>query len=259
MRIAIIFFILVTGFSCTQKEKLNLVVTRDEQGKITSEVHYINDTIKHGLAKYYYTNGDISREIEYVNGVREGWFKHYKPGGILENKIHYRNGLQDGPTYWYYNNGAIESKGNWLEDKPYGSSNFFYPSGKIKYYQCRDFAGNVLYLVKWDEHGYKIKEEGVVFSPEFYVSNHDSANTLLANQEVVIQITVAEPPETKATIWMGEINENLKELLIENNTAKYKCIYPQAGNYRLVTIGEIKDKEGVILKRDSITTDFIVR
>lgn len=257
------FLLLAVVVACTQKEKTNLIVTKDRQGNIVSEIHYIKDSLKHGLARYYYPNGDISHEIEYANGVREGFYKHYKSGKILEQKAYYKKGMAEGKSSRYYDNGAIRSLSNWVSGKEYGSTYFYYANSKIEMYHCSDFSESLFFLIKWDQQGKKTKEEGVVFSPNFYFENADTANAFTVNQESIIRITVADPPETTSKLWMGEVTaegkvENFKELPIEKNTATYKRTFTKAGKYTLTTVGEIKDKNGKVIKEDRVTTDIRV-
>jgi hypothetical protein len=264
MRNLIICFVFVGFIRCSEKDNTKLVVTRDKSGRITSEVPYLNDTLKHGLVKYYYENGDIKNEVEYSYGKREGWRKFYEPGKVLKSRIHFKDGIRDGQSYRYYDNNKLESFSYWMKGEQYGSIYFYYPSGQIEKYRCNDFFGNVVYVIQWDEKGSKTREEGVVFSPEFHVIGIDSTNTARVSQEVTIEITVAEPPGTKTTIWMGELVsgekiEGLEKLAIENNTAIYKRTFTQPGKYRLVTSGEIKSEDGILLNEYSVTKDFIVK
>ncbi len=247
-------------------------VTKDGDGNLQSEINYINDTIMQGVAKYYYypkPANVLKDEIDYNMGIKDGWQKHYRENGTLESNVHYKNGLADGLDYRYYEDGTkIKSENHWLKGKQYGVGKWYYKNGQLETFNVSDFYNNVLYVIQYDEQGNKTKEDGVVFSPKFtafYTSASDSTqtpirdNTVKANKEITTQITVAQPPQTKTTIRMGELNKrNMVELPIEVYTATYTQTYPKSGKYTLVTIGEIKDLKGNILKRDSITTAIVV-
>jgi hypothetical protein len=247
----------------------SFVVTKDGDGNLQSEIHYINDTVMHGLAKYYYypnPKNVLKDEIEFKNGVKEGWHRHYRKDGTLESKIQWKNNLEDGENYWYYENGILEQKTYRICGKQYGDAYYYYPNGKLKLYNCLNFWGENIYALKFDEQANKIKEEGVVFSPEFVaVYTSDSTQTPIvdngvkASKEIVIKTTVAQPPQTKTIIKMGELNKgNMMELPIENYTATYKQIFTEAGKHILVIVGEIKDLKNNLIKRDSIAVKLNV-
>ena len=47
--------------------------------------------------------------------------------------------------------------------------------------------------------------------------------------------------------------------ILENYTATYNTLFSEKGEHTLLTIGEIKDLQGVLLKRDSVATKLVVR
>ena len=236
----------------------SIIIDRDgPEGHIKSEIPYINDTIIDGTAKYYYYPTDIVKdEIEFNNGVKEGWHKHYKEDGTLESKVQFSNDVQDGETYWYYPDSKIKEHTHWVMGKQYGSAKYYYPNSKLKTYNAIDFYDNTLYVLRYDEQGNKVQDDGVVFSPEYgYVPHRDS---MPINGETFIQIAVAEPPDTKTTIRMGELGKELKELEIKRYTATYQDTFTTVGKHTLVTVGKIYDLEGNLIKRDSVTTEITV-
>jgi antitoxin component YwqK of YwqJK toxin-antitoxin module len=256
MRQLLIATLLCAVVACTQKQRATLIVSKDERGILTSEIYYINDSIKHGLARYYFENGRIQREVEFVNGNREGWDKRYKPNGILERKTYFIGGVAEGEDYVYYDDGTVNTFQHFNNGSGYGSTYFYYPNGKLETYRCTDFFGDVIYVVKWNTTGEKVKEAGVVFSRNFYIDGVDSTAVVRVNQDVAIQVTVAEPPDTKASISMGLITGDgkrkyLEVLSIGNNTANYTHRFSEIGSYDIVTIGELKNKNGSLVRRDS--------
>lgn len=260
--IAVILFLFLNA--CERKRIGNdsFVVTKDGDGNLQSEINYINDTIMHGLAKYYYhpnPKNVLKDEIEFSHGVRAGWYKHYRKDGTLESKTYFKNNLPDGENYWYYENGKPKEETFWIKGKQYGAGKWYYKSGKLETFNVTDFYNSILYVIQYDEQGNKTKEDGVVFSLKFVaVYTSDSTQTPIvddgvkANKEIAIKTTVAQPPQTKTTIRMGELNKNnMMELPIKNYTATYKQTFAEAGKHTLVTVGEIKDLQGNLVKQDS--------
>jgi antitoxin component YwqK of YwqJK toxin-antitoxin module len=245
----------------------SLVVTKNG-GKLQSEIKYIDDTIRHGLAKYYYYPTDILKdEIEFNHGIKEGWHKHYRKDGTLESKVHYKNSLADGMDYRYYEDGVkIQSESFSVKGESYGLAKWYYKNGQLEVLNMTDFSGETFYVIHYDDQGVKIKDGGIVFSRNLFACyTTDSTETPIGSspvhtgKEISIKIPTAQLPETKTTIRMGELNKgSMMELPIENYTATYKTTFSAKGEHQLVTIGEIKDLHGNTIKRDSITTAVTV-
>ncbi|MFN8154893.1 MAG: hypothetical protein U0Y08_11440 [Bacteroidia bacterium] len=266
-----VFFSILFGLTACEQKRIgnnSFVVIEDGEGNLKSEIHYINDTVMHGLAKYYYypnPKNVLKDEIEYQNGRKEGWNKHYNKDGKLESKTHWKNDLPDGANYWYYEDGKLKEETFWIKGQQYGSGKWFYKNGQLETFAVTDFYGKCLYLLNYDSLGKKINEEGVVFSPKF-VTVHTSDTTqtpilddgVKAKKEITIKITVAQPPQTKTTIRMGELNKKLIVLPVENSTATYTQTFNETGKHTLVILGEIKDQQGNIKKHDSTTVDLNV-
>jgi antitoxin component YwqK of YwqJK toxin-antitoxin module len=151
-RYIIIFQLVLLLIYCTRKRVGNdsFVVISDGKGNIASEENYINDTILHGLAKYYYTDAHnknvLKEEIEFKYGLKDGWHKTYRKDGTLESKSHWNNGLQNGMSYWYYENGNIQSESFWLKNKQYGNTQIYYNNKFLENYYSVDYFGNTLYI-----------------------------------------------------------------------------------------------------------------
>jgi len=246
----------------------SLKVTSDGDGNLLSEIHYINDTVMYGIAKYYYyptPKNVLKDEIEFKMGIKNGWQKHFRENGKLESKIHYKNGFQDGQTFWYHENGKLKEESFWKMGKQYGNTNLYYSDGKTENYYSLDFLSNTLYIIKYDSQGKKMKEEGLVFSPKFNVlySNDSTETPITENfvkigKEITIMITVAQPPQTKTKLKVGEQNKKMIELPIENYTGIYRTTFKESKTHTLIVIGEISDLSGNIIKRDSTAINIKV-
>jgi len=259
-KVSLIFFLALL-IACTYKrlDNKSCVVTKDGQGNVQSEIHYINDTTIHGIAKYYYKNGKVKDEINYTNGLKNGIHKTYTREGLLESSIEFKNGIQDGNTYWYHENGKLNSKSLWVNGKAFGDAYYYYDIGVLESYRSFDFEEHNRYLIKYDSSGLKIREEGTVLGQLLLDGDFDSVPL---NKNVAISISVATPPNTSTKVLLGEINAdkivNTKELPIRNSEATYTITFNEEGKHKLVTAGELKDLKSNILKRDTIYTDITV-
>jgi antitoxin component YwqK of YwqJK toxin-antitoxin module len=255
----VVFLIL----SCTDKNGTympseRVEVVRDENGNLKYEISYIMDTLEHGISKYYYPSINVVRDqISFQYGEKNGWHLHYRPNGTLESKVYFRNNKQDSTTFWYFDDGkSIKEQSQWKAGKPYGSALFYYENGKIRLYNSIDAFGETFFVCKWDSSGKKVFDDGMVFSPRF-LSNF-SASEITILDTLYLDIAVAQVPNGITRLFIGVENEILEELEIRKNSAFYRRNFNVSGKYDLITVGEITDFDGNLIRKDSIVTGIIV-
>jgi antitoxin component YwqK of YwqJK toxin-antitoxin module len=249
-------FVCVAG--CFKKRIGNesLVVERDGDGHIQSEIHYINDSIKHGTARYYDRNGKLREEIDYKNGLKDGWIKIYYPDGKMEGKGQFKDGLREGLKFLYYDNEKLKEESNWLKDRAFGNAYFFYKNGKIETFNSYDFHEHNRYLIKYDSNGAKLREEGTVLGQLLLNSPFDS---VVINKEMIAKISVAVPPERSVKVVVVESKgTKMVDLPVNNNLALYTKVFAVKGKQNFTVVGEMTDKMGNVIKRDSISTVVLV-
>lgn len=232
-------------------------------GNLASQCSYINDTIKDGACLRFYETGELKEELNYKNGKKNGLQKEYFENGRIAMLYSFKDGVQEGNVISYYESGHIEYEGSFKSGEPYGDAKFYYSNGKLKNYNCIDFFGGVVYVIKWDSLGNKVKEEGIPFSPKISSEDGYSGDSIPAGEEVEFSITVAQPPNTNTLIKIGELNEkgeieNLIEYPIKESTVVYRNTFTRKGKHTLVIVGEIKDSEGRIISQNTIQTNLIV-
>jgi antitoxin component YwqK of YwqJK toxin-antitoxin module len=240
-------------FSCGDKAKLK--VDKYPNGNIKEEAYYLNDSIKHGLYKDYYVNGNINSEIYFVQNKMNGPAKYYYPDGKLKSELYYVDDLLEGEGKWYYDNGQLESKSFSIQGREYGSTYFYNAQGQLELYQCIDFNDDAMYILKFDEAGNVIKEEGVVFSPAIKVLPEDTA-ALIVGKPLRFLITAAEPHGYSTSIWTRDFIDgkikNREQYPIKNSTVTVEKIYSHAGEQGLIVIGEMRNQSNDLILRDSI-------
>jgi hypothetical protein len=242
-------------YSCKEgKEKTKLKVQTFSDG-IRTEIYYLNDSIKHGLAKAYYPSGELNVELNYSNNKKNGEAKYYFSNGKLEAEVNYIDDLLDGESKHFFENGTLKSKTYWNHGREYGSAFFYDNKGRLTSYDCIDFEGNTMYVFKVDSVGDVIKEEGVVFSPTIKIEP-DNSFKIKTDSAITFKITVAERPGYKVNLWtqyssQGAITER-KSQPIQNSTVTEKKIFSQTGNYGLIVIGEFRDQSDRIVLKDSV-------
>ncbi len=77
------------------------------QGKLISEVYYV-DNVRHGLARNYYaSSGKLNSTFEYVNGVKQGDEIWYYESGQKYRISPFVDGKIEGVQKLYYENGDL--------------------------------------------------------------------------------------------------------------------------------------------------------
>ena len=72
---------------------------------------------KHGLFKWYNTNGLVSSEGLYENGSLEGKWLRYNDDGTKICDGGYKNGKENGDWTWYFDSGKVCAKEKYLDGK----------------------------------------------------------------------------------------------------------------------------------------------
>jgi uncharacterized protein len=141
----------------------------DEKGKEHPMIELPNET---GIIKAYYDNGNVSRQMEYKNGVMVNSYSAFYYDGTPETHITYKDGFYNGAFTEYYPNGNKRQEKHFLYDNLHGKVIVYHENGNIKEertYINNAREGNTGY---YDESGELIKKEDYindeVFSSEVF-------------------------------------------------------------------------------------------
>lgn len=161
-----------------------------------------------GKAFGYYKSGTKSKEVNFVDGLKEGVYKTWYESGNKESVKFYKANKMEGAIISWYENGNYERKVEFKQDKKHGKFQSFYESGKLKadgsyindkktgihigYYENGkmeskgefvDGAENGLHT-EWYESGVKCKEivydNGVIKSERYW----DTTGKELSKEEI---------------------------------------------------------------------------
>ncbi len=99
-------------------EILNVGIT-DEKG------------LKNEYWKFYYSDGNIKSEGNFLENLRNGVWKYYYPDGKLEQTGSFRNGVEDGKWIWYYPDGSVRREENYYRGREDGLSEEFDNQGNL--------------------------------------------------------------------------------------------------------------------------------
>ena len=78
-------------------------------GQPWSEIPYNTSKQKNGIAKWYYTSGQLKCEVSYVNGKRHGITKWYHENGQSKCEILYVNARRHGIIKWHSESGQLQT------------------------------------------------------------------------------------------------------------------------------------------------------
>ena len=106
------------------------IVCYYKNGKVAARIP-IENGIFNGKYAIYYPNGQLLREINYVNDYREGLTKHCYENGSIHELTNWQNGSKDGNYALYFSNGKKAIEGKYHAGKKYGKWLFFNETGKL--------------------------------------------------------------------------------------------------------------------------------
>lgn len=102
-----------------------------ENGNIQIIGNLNENNLKTDKWEYFYENGQLEFEEEYVNGVLNGEFKSYYENGGVKVTGHYENDKRTGQWSQHYKNGQVGETGTFVEGVFKGEGRFYYENGKL--------------------------------------------------------------------------------------------------------------------------------
>ncbi|WP_428740531.1 toxin-antitoxin system YwqK family antitoxin [Tenacibaculum sp.] len=98
-------------------------------GKLFSEEEYVDGKLD-GVLKNYYRNGNLTEETNYKGGQKNGLSKIFTESGILIEEVYYVDGKLEGEGKYYDLKGDLKEKGMYKNGKRDGKWEF-YMDGEI--------------------------------------------------------------------------------------------------------------------------------
>lgn len=117
----------------------------DENGQLTDNYEFYHkggaisaygklnaDNLYEGKVISYHSNGEVSKEANYVNGDLKGEFKEYNERSVLILQANYEANLLDGPAMVYYSHGAKMRSFTFEDGVPIDTVYNFYANGQME-------------------------------------------------------------------------------------------------------------------------------
>lgn len=99
--------------------------------KSNADTVTVPDTGFTGIRQYF-SNSNLSYEVTFKNGVRNGLMRTFYPDGKLRQTFWYENGTREDTAIWFYEDGKIFRKTAFKRDSMNGLQIQYYKSGKVK-------------------------------------------------------------------------------------------------------------------------------
>lgn len=96
-------------FAINTPAQIDSIISYHNNGKMESIIHF-RDNVRDGDATFFWENGNLKKELTYVNGRVEGLVRRYDENGILREMFVIQNGRREGPT------SLFDSTGSYVED-----------------------------------------------------------------------------------------------------------------------------------------------
>ena len=103
------------------------------------------------IKKEYYENGQLKKEMSYVNDKEHGILKYYENGQV-KYECPYVLGNKHGTVKWYYITGELQYECPYDNDKEHGIYKEYYENGQLKE-ESRYVLGELIDTSNYDENG----------------------------------------------------------------------------------------------------------
>lgn len=96
-----------------------------QTGLLVSEESYDQEGLLDGVKKTYYANRQLTEELNYLAGNRQGPNNFYSQEGVLIKELAYSNDELHGPARYYDAGGNLTIKGQYVRGKKHGLWQYF--------------------------------------------------------------------------------------------------------------------------------------
>jgi len=131
-------------------------------GAVTSTEQYVHGQ-RHGTERKFYSNGQVSEEIEWSRNVKHGQWNQFFEDGTRKLLSFHLYGKVSGSYTFYWPNSYPYYKGQFLDNKQHGKWEFYTDEGELKYEIMYHYgkAENEEELIKQDQEFFEMIEENL--------------------------------------------------------------------------------------------------
>lgn len=116
------------SFNCKAQSKISYKIFEGDTINILDK-----DSLKQGVWKEFWSNGDLKSEVTYKNGLKTGLeIKWFDVPDCVEQEAYYKDGVLDGPSIYYSKKCRKDFYENFKNGIKNGTEVSYYPNGNIK-------------------------------------------------------------------------------------------------------------------------------
>lgn len=139
-------------------------------GKLMAEGKYLNQKKDSTWLYYSEEDGTLSAEELYSHTLREGVWKTFYPEGQVAEEMIYRNDIKEGPWTRYFTDGKVKMKATYINDKLEGQYIIYNLDGMVQvsgFYKNSEKDGTWVFFLDSGEMDKKeVYENGKLISQE---------------------------------------------------------------------------------------------
>jgi antitoxin component YwqK of YwqJK toxin-antitoxin module len=83
-------------------------VSQDDLRHDDTGLMYFDNELFTGVSLWFWGNGQLGSEINYVDGIQNGWSRGWYENGQIQGETYYKNECVDGVNREWYENGQIK-------------------------------------------------------------------------------------------------------------------------------------------------------
>ena len=195
--------------------------------------------------------------MNFIGDKVNGWYYSFRKDGTLKVKTYYVNDTVDGEFYSYYEDGiSIEKNFKMKKGKHVGESFIYSKNGGVLSYKIYDDFNVHFFTLDYDTLGNAEKALGKLVSSNLLADKYEAEYNPL--DSFTLTFVVATPPNTIQKVYSGDINNGLVPLSVKNNRAEYRGKFSKMGTHKQITVGELYNMKGKLIKRDTVSTTFLI-
>ncbi len=123
-----------------------------QNGNLQVQANYVDNKLEGKLTRWH-EDGIVSEECWYKSGVRDSLRRSYSAKGVLVSEEHYTHGELNGEVKKWYENGQVFMEGQYADGMLDGSWMVFYESGNLS--STANYVMGKGTQTGYDESGYK--------------------------------------------------------------------------------------------------------
>lgn len=216
MKAIVLFVAIIIIASCTKKSGSAIKVVKDMVNNQKVEFQYDSvKNVKQGYYKFFYDNGTVAIEKNYLNDTLEGSQKEYHPSGKISGEFNLKKGKFEGSFKYFHENGKLHQEGTYVNNLI---------EGELKSYYNNDSLKEVVSMVNSEEKGpfSEYHENGKIKSKGEYLKGPNSEICILEKYNADGNIESKMLCDGKAgccTVWSAEKGD-----IKQNNPKSQKII-----------------------------------